>query len=66
MSDDMIKYAQLLRRLIDEYYHQQITVDDYRAQRKLIFDQIEKESAGGNNSCEALKTASLDESTTPS
>lgn len=66
MSDDMIKYSQPLRRLIEEYYHQQITVDDYRAQRTLIFDQIEKEFAGGNIGSEAMQPASLDESTSPS
>ena len=62
----MIKYAQQLRRLIDEYYHQQLTFDDYRAQRKLIFDHIEKELAGGDNNREARKTTSLDESTASS
>lgn len=62
----MINYSQQLRRLIDEYYHQQISVDDYRAQRKLIFDQIEKEFAGGNIGSEAMQAASLDETTSPS
>ncbi len=66
MSDDMIKYSQQLRRLIDEYYHQHITMDDYRAQRTLIFDHIEKEFTGGNIGSEALQPAALDESTSPS
>lgn len=60
MSADIIKYSQQLRRLVHEYYRQQITLDDYLAQRKLIFDHIESELAGGNN--EVCKTAALDES----
>lgn len=62
MSDDMTIYSQQLRRLVDEYYHQQITVEDYRAQRKIIFDQIEMEQTGGGNS-EAQKTDFLKEPT---
>ena len=61
MSNDMIKYAPQLRRLIDDYYHQQITVEDYKAQRKLIFDQIEKELAGVIADSEASVPATQDE-----
>ena len=66
MSDAMIKYAQQLRQLVNEYYHQQLTFDDYRAQRKIIFDHIEKELAGGNNGSELRQAALHDESTTSS
>ncbi len=64
MSDDMIKYAQQLRRLTDDYYHQQLALADYRARRKAIFDHIEKELAGGTVGSDAGKVMSLDESTT--
>jgi len=53
MSDDMTMYSQQLRWLVDEYYHQQITVDEYHAQRKIIFDKIEMESNGGSSSVDA-------------
>lgn len=66
MSDGMIKYAQQLRRLIDDYYHQQLAPDDYRAQRKDIFDHIEKELAGGHGGSDPGKVVSLDESTSHS
>jgi hypothetical protein len=66
MSDDMTMYSQQLRWLVDEYYRQQITVDDYRAQRKMIFDQIEMALAGGNSNSEVSTTTSLDEPTTHS
>lgn len=66
MSDDMIKYAQQLRRLVEDYYYQQLTADEYRAQRKLIFDHIENELAGGYSSGEAGQTATEGESAPPS
>ena len=66
MSDDMIKYAQQLRRLVEDYYYQQMTADDYRAQRKLIFDHIENELAGGYSGVEAEKKTAEGESTLPS
>jgi hypothetical protein len=62
----MTKYTLQLRRLIEDYYHQQLTVDEYRARRKLIFDAIERESAGGESSGEARKATSMDESTSHS
>lgn len=53
MSDDIVnKYAQRLRQLVDEYCRQQIGADDYRAQRKAIFDGIDLElngEAAGND-----------------
>ena len=66
MSDDMIKYAQQLRRLVEDYYYQQMTADEYRAQRKLILDHIENELAGGYSGVEAEKKATEGESTSPS
>lgn len=48
MSDDMEKYSQQLRQLVDEYYHQQLTVEEYRAHRKLLFDEIEIQLVGSN------------------
>lgn len=63
MSDPMLKYSQQLRRLIDDYYHQQLSADEYRAQRKLIFDQLESEMTGRSSSSETAKVTSLDEST---
>jgi hypothetical protein len=62
MSDDLTMYSQQLRWLVDEYYRQQITVDEYRAQRKIIFDNIEMESTGGNSNGESLKADSPDAS----
>jgi hypothetical protein len=63
MSDGMQKYAQQLRWLVDDYYHRQITLDDYRAQRKVIFDRIEVEFASDNKGNEAARIAAPDEST---
>ena len=63
MSDDMIKYAQQLRRLTDDYFHQQLSLGEYRAQRKDIFDHIEKELAGGGVGSDSGKAVSLDETT---
>jgi hypothetical protein len=63
MSDDMRIYSQQLRQLVDEYYHQQISVDVYHAQRKLIFDKIEMEQAGDSGSSETRKKESLMEPT---
>ena len=66
MSDDMTKYAQQLRQLTDDYYHQQLTLAEYRAQRKQILDHIEKELAGDVADSEPEKAVSLDESPTHS
>jgi hypothetical protein len=43
MSDEMEKYSLLLRQLVDDYYRQQLPLDVYHEQRRLIFDQIEME-----------------------
>lgn len=56
MSEDMEKYSQQLRQLVEEYYQQQLSRADYRAQRKVLFDQIESEYAaspqtGENQQC---------------
>ena len=60
MSDDMTKYSQQLRQLVAEYYHQQMTVDAYRAQRKLILDEIEVQFVGINMRGDVQNTAPLD------
>lgn len=52
MSTDMTTYSQQLRQLVDEYYHQQMPLETYRAQRKLIFDQIESEYAANTHTGE--------------
>lgn len=52
MNADMEKYSQQLRQLVDEYYHQQMPLDAYRAQRKLILDQIESEYAASTHNSE--------------
>lgn len=49
MSADMATYSQQLRQLVDEYYHQQMPLELYRAQRKLILDQIESEYAANTH-----------------
>ena len=62
MNEDMAKYAQQLRQLVDEYYQQQMPLDVYRTQRKLILDQIELEYAASSQNSDAQKTtASIDE-----
>lgn len=66
MSNAMLKYSQQLRRLIDDYYHQQLSVDEYRAQRKLIFDQIDSELVDRRRSNASDSAASLNESTSHS
>ena len=66
MNDDMIKYAQQLRRLVEDYYFQQMTAEEYRVQRKVIFDHIENEFAGGYSNSETGKTITEDKSTSPS
>jgi hypothetical protein len=63
MNDVMIKYAQQLKRLVDDYYHQQVTAEDYRAQRKSIFDHIEQDLAGDKPGVEPRITATEDETT---
>lgn len=45
----MTTYSQQLRHLVDEYYHHQMPLETYRAQRKLIFDQIESEYAASTH-----------------
>jgi hypothetical protein len=66
MSAEIRNYAQQLRRMVEEYYHRQLTLEDYRAQRKLLLDQLERESAGGTDAGEARRTSSLDPAATPS
>lgn len=65
MSGEMKKYSLELRRLNGEYYHQQMTVDDYRALRKAIFDNLEMEFVRSYDSGDGRETSSLDASTSP-
>lgn len=48
MSEVIKNYAQQLRQIVDDHYHQQITRDEYQAQRKIIFDCIESELRGSS------------------
>lgn len=48
----MTVYSQQLRQLVDEYYHHQMPLETYRAQRKLILDQIESQYAASTNTGE--------------
>lgn len=57
MSTDMTTYSQQLRQLVDEYYHHQMPLETYRAQRKLIFDQIESEYAASTQTGESQQAA---------
>lgn len=61
MNTDMTTYSQQLRQLVDEYYHQQMPLETYRAQRKLIFDQIESEYAASTHSGENPQTPEQEE-----
>lgn len=61
MSEEMEKYSQQLRQLVDGYYHQQMSADAYHAQRKMILDQIENEFIVSTQSSDTPVNASLDE-----
>ena len=61
MSTDMTIYSQQLRQLVDEYYHQQMPLETYRAQRKLIFDQIESEYAASMHTSENQHTEQVEQ-----
>lgn len=39
-------YSLMLRNLSSDYYHNHIGFDEYRAQRKIILDKIDKELNG--------------------
>lgn len=65
MSVDIQKYSPQLRRLVEEYYHRQITMEDYRLQRKRMLDQLEMELAGNADTGEAQETLLPESSTTP-
>lgn len=49
MSNDIKKYSEQLRQILDDYYHNQISLEDYRAQRKFVLDSIEHELAGADS-----------------
>ena len=61
MSEDMSHYSQQLRQLVDDYYHQQIPLETYRAQRKLLFDQIEAEYTPSTHSGENQTTVPVED-----
>lgn len=65
MSVEIGKYALPLRRLVEEYYHRQMSLDEYRLQRKRILDQLEMELAGNAGTPEARRTASPEPSMPP-
>lgn len=53
-------YALMLRNLSHDYYHNHIDIAEYRSQRKIILDKIDKEL----NGAEAASTDSeVDETT---
>lgn len=39
-------YSLMLRNLSSDYYHNHIAFDEYRSQRKIILDKIDKELNG--------------------
>ncbi|NNE63784.1 MAG: hypothetical protein HKN34_06865 [Gammaproteobacteria bacterium] len=39
-------YSLMLRNLSNDFYHNHIDFDEYRAQRKIILDKIDKELNG--------------------
>lgn len=49
MRNDLKKYSEQLRQIVERYYYRQITLQDYRAQRKIVFDCIEREWIGSGN-----------------
>lgn len=49
MSQVLEKYSQQLRQVVDDYYHNQMTLEEYRTQRNIILDSIENEVVGRGN-----------------
>jgi len=43
MSYSIDYFSRQLRELVDDYYHQQLTVIEYRQKRKMILDQLDSE-----------------------
>jgi hypothetical protein len=43
-------YSLMLRNLSSDFYHNHIDFDEYRAQRKIILDKIDKELNGRQTS----------------
>jgi len=41
-----ISYAEQIRRLSNDYYHNHLGFDEYRAQRKVYLDKIDREFNG--------------------
>lgn len=65
MNDEIKKYSLELRRLNDEYYHQQMSTDAYRALRKVLFDNLEMEFVRNQDGDHGHETAPLDTSSSP-
>jgi hypothetical protein len=63
MSGDMAMFSQQLRWLVDEYYHQHISMSEYRAQRKNLFDNIEELTKRTNSGHDVM--ADLSDAATP-
>ena len=40
------QHASLLKSLIDDYYHDQLSFDEYRSQRRALLDQIDQQWNG--------------------
>jgi hypothetical protein len=47
MNTDIRKYSQQLQRLTNEHYQQLTSFEEYRAQRKMLLDQLEAEAMPG-------------------
>lgn len=47
MTLDIRKFSERLRKINDDYLHQQINRGEYLAQRKIIFDDIEQALSTG-------------------
>ncbi len=43
---DEASYSLMLQNLSDDYYHNHIGFEEYRSQRKMILDKIDKELNG--------------------
>jgi len=65
MNDEIKKYSLELRRLNDEYYHQQMNTNAYRALRKALLDNLEMEFNRNQDGDRGHETAPLDASSSP-
>lgn len=65
MNDEIKKYSLELRRLNDEYYHQHMNANAYRALRKALLDNLEMEFNRNQDGDRGHETAPLDASSSP-